>query len=410
LLPTSKREDRCFVSDQSSVEIRVVDPEEFVTFEVGHYAFGKTPSKPDPEQARERLRYMERTTCLAVFVDGKPQATASVLAMRENLRNRILPMAGIGGVASLPSGRRQGLVRQMLTYSFGLMRESGTPVSTLYPFRDSFYERLGYAEFAKNRFTTLKPEHLAPLLRVSLPGTVEQLPIEECFDEWWAFQERLIAERHGFSLFDRSRAVLERDRNAFWVALAREEGVVTGAMTFEITGYTKELRASSFQYMTAGARYQLLAWIARHVDQVSEAVLELGPEEYPELWYRDLVAQSSTVYTDSWPAPMGRVISVAEIEGMTIGSEAEIGVTLVDDLCPWNSGDWTLSGSGGQLAVRPGGNPACHLTIQGLSALVWSGMDPAIFEYRGWGDPDPAAQQTLRGLFPKIFPELNEKF
>ncbi len=398
------------MSDQSNVEIRVVDPEEFVTFDVSHYAFGKTPSKRDPEKTRERLKYMEHTTCLAVFVDGKPQATAAVHDMRENIRGKVLPMNGIGGVASLPSGRRQGLVRQMLTRSFELMRESGTPVSTLYPFRDSFYERLGYAEFAKNRFTTLKPEHLAPLLRISLPGAVEQLPIEECFDEWWAFCDRLITERHGFSMMDRSIAVQSRDRNDCWVALVREEGVVTGAMTFEITGYGKELKADTFYYTTPAARYQLLAWIARHVDQVSDAVLELGPEEYPELWYRDLVAQTSTVYTDSWPAPMGRVISVAELGGIAAGAEAEIAFTLVDDLCPWNSGVWTLSGAGGQLAVTPGGNPACHLTIQGLSSLVWSGMDPATFEFRGWGDPDPAAQQTLRDLFPKTFPELNEKF
>ncbi|MDQ3657111.1 MAG: sterol carrier protein domain-containing protein, partial [Chloroflexota bacterium] len=174
--------------------------------------------------------------------------------------------------------------------------------------------------------------------------------------------------------------------------------------------YTETLKADTFYYTTAAARYQLLAWIGRHVDQVSEAVIELGPEEYPELWYRDLVAQSSTVYKDAWPAPMGRVISVTGIDGIAAGAEAEIALTLVDDQCPCNNGVWTLSGGGGVLAVREGGDPACHLTIQGLSALVWSGIDPATFPFRGWGDPDPAAQGTLRALFPKVFPVLNEKF
>lgn len=398
------------MSDRSTVEIRVVEPEEFITLGVSDYAFGKTPSKPDLDKARERLKYFANSTGLAVVDGGKPQASCAVHAMSENVRGKVFPMAGIGGVGSMPAGRRQGHVRNMIVRSFELMHEKGEPVATLYPFRDSFYERLGYAEFAKNRFVTLKPEHLGPLARMSLPGSVEQLGIEECFDEWWAFAEKFQAHVHGFALFERAKAVEWRDKNESWVALVRENGEVTGAMTFEITGYTETLKADTFYATTAAARYQLLAWIGRHVDQVSEAVIELGPEEYPELWYRDLVAQSSTVYKDAWPAPMGRVISVTGISGIDAGAEADIAFTLVDDQCPWNNGVWTLWGEGGVLSVREGGDPACHLTIQGLSALVWSGMDPATFPFRSWGDPDPAAQVTLQSLFPKIFPVLHEKF
>ncbi len=398
------------MSDPTAIEIRVVPPEEFITLGVGHYAFGKTPSKPDLDKARERLKYFGSSAGLAVFDGGKPQASCAVHAMTENVRGKILPMGGIGGVGSLPAGRRQGHVRAMIVRSFELMHEKGEPVATLYPFRDSFYERLGYAEFAKNRFATLKPEHLAPLLRMSLPGSVEQLGVEDCFDEWWAFAETLQTRTHGFALSEKVRATEWRDNNESWVALVREDGEVTGAMTFEITGYTETLKADTFYVTTVAARYQLLAWIGRHVDQVSEAVIELGPQEFPELWYRDLAAQSSTEHKDAWPGPMGRVISVAGLDGIGAGADAEIAVTLVDDQCPWNNGVWTLAGEDGTLTVREGGDPACHLTIQGLSALVWTGMDPATFPFRGWGDPDPGAQVTLRALFPKAFPVLQEKF
>jgi hypothetical protein len=318
-------------------------------------------------------------------------------------------MGGLGGVASLPTGRRQGHVRNMLTYSFGLMREQGQVVSTLYPFRDSFYERLGYAEFPKNRFVTLKPDHLVPLTRAIRDNHVEQLGIEECFDEWWAFQLQFQARTHGFALAERVRIESARDANRFWVALVREGAEITGAMTFTITGYTEALVASTFYVTTSNARYQLLAWIGRHVDQVGEAVIELAPDEYPELWYRDLAAQTSTVYKDAWPGPMGRVIDVAGIGGIGAGG-GQVAVTLVDDQCPWNNGVWTLSGEAGKLSVMPGGDPACHLTVQGLSALVWCGMDPATFAWRGWGDPDAGTQTTLRTLFPRAFPLLNEKF
>ena len=214
---------------------------------------------------------------------------------------------------------------------------------------------------------------------------------------------------HGFALIERVKAEQSRDNNEFWVALVREEGAITGTMTFTVTGYTEALVADTFYVTTSNARYQLLAWVGRHVDQVSEAVIELAPDEYPELWYRDLAAQTSTVYKDAWPGPMGRVIDVTGLDGIGAG-DGRIAVTLVDDQCPWNNGVWTLSGEGGQLSVTPGGDPACHLTVQGLSALVWCGMDPATFHWRGWGDPDPLAQATLRTLFPQAFPLLNEKF
>lgn len=398
------------MTDRSQVDIRIVEPEEYITLGVNHYAFGKTPSKLDLEKARERLKYFGNTIGLGVFDGGKVQATCSVHVMTENVRGTILPMGGIGGVASLPAGRRQGHVRNMMVRAFDLMHEMNQPIATLYPFRDSFYERLGYAELAKNRFTTIKPEHLASLLRTPLPGTVEQLGSEACFDEWWAFAERLQTMTHGFALVEREKATEWRDNNESWVALVREDGQLTGAMTFTITGYTETLLADTFYATTAAARYQLLAWIGRHVDQVSEAVIELGPAEYPELWYRDLVAQSSTVHKEAWPAPMGRVIAVAGLDGIAAGADAEIAFRLVDDHCPWNNGIWTLTGENGVLSVREGGDPACHLTIQGLSALVWSGIDPATYPFRGWGDPDPAAQTTLQSLFPTAFPVLNEKF
>jgi hypothetical protein len=399
------------LTEQAPASIRVVDPEEFITLTVNTYAFGATPSKPDIEKRREGLKYATHTTALGVFEGTEALATCSLLSMTENIRGAVLGMGGLGGVASLPQGRRRGHVRNMLAYSFELMHERGMPVSALYPFRDSFYERLGYAQFPQNRFATIKPENLAPLLRESLPGEVTQQQIGACFDDWWAFQEQLRNERHGFSLMNRSRALQLRDEDKDWVTLVREEGVVTGAMTFRITGYTQDLVASSFQYTTQAARYQLLAWVARHVDQVKRAIIELGPAEYPETWYRDIYAESSTENADwGWPSPMGRIISLEALDGLPTTGTGQVSFTLVDDHCPWNAGDWTLTGEGGTLRITRGGSPTFHLTIQGLSALLWTGEDPASFPFRHWGDPDSTASAILKALFPAAHPEINEKF
>jgi hypothetical protein len=54
--------------------------------------------------------------------------------------------------------------------------------------------------------------------------------------------------------------------------------------------------------------------------------------------------------------------------------------------------------------------PRANLSIQGLSALVYNGADPAMFAVRGWGDVDSSAANTLRQMFPPAFPVLNEEF
>lgn len=392
-----------------NVEIRSVDHNEFVGFDVNHYAFGATPSARNPDDARKRIPYLADATAIAAFEGGQPQATAVVHSMTQHVRGRILPMGGIGGVASLPAGRRMGTVRKLMAYGFEVMRDHGEPVSALYPFRDSFYERLGYAGFPKPRYVKVVPEALGSLVRMPKPGDIEQLPMSEGFNAWRGFLETYQRNHHGFSLKALSNAVGDRDENAAWIASVCEHGEITGAMTFRITGYTGSLHAETFYYQTSAARYQLLDWIGRHVDQVKDAWIKLGPQEFPELWYGDLKAEIGTTFELAWPAPMGRIVSVAKLGGLEAG-DGRIAIDLFDELCPWNSTVWTLTGAGGALAVEPGGTPECRITIQALSALVFSGHDPADFLYRGWGEPDTESQETLRSLFPPAFPVLHEQF
>jgi hypothetical protein len=106
---------------------------------------------------------------------------------------------------------------------------------------------------------------------------------------------------------------------------------------------------------------------------------------------------------------MGRVIEVSALGGMTVG-DGTVCVSIVDDQCPWNAGDWTFTGEGGVLTVTRGGSPDGHLTSQGLASLLWNGTDPAILPYRGWGDPGEAAATALREMFPPVMPYLATQF
>jgi hypothetical protein len=180
-------------------------------------------------------------------------------------------------------------------------------------------------------------------------------------------------------------------------------------MTFRITGYGEQLVADAFYYDSPEARLLLLDWFARHVDQVNEIKVRVAVTEMPELWVPDLYAKVKN-HDVFFTAPMGRVMDVTALSGIGAGP-GEIAIEVLDAQCPWNAGVYTLaSDASGTLTVERGGVPATTITIQGLSALVFAGHDPAAFRLRGWGDPDAASQATLRSLFPPIAAYVHEDF
>lgn len=399
-------------SETGTIDIREVSGEELISIgeAVAGYAFEASPSAPDPDRARELLPYLANARGLAAFTHNQPQATLVSHAMTQNVRGKVLPMGGVASVASMPSGRRRGLVRHLFERLYGMYREADVPISLLYPFRDSFYERLGYASLPMPRYLTVNPEALASLVRLDKPGNCEMVGMKDGFDTWRAFLERYQHQTHGFALKHVTNARRVQDKNSWWVAFARDEaGEIAGAMTYKITGYTGKLSVGTFYTTSAAGRYQLLDWIGRHADQVKEAVIEVRPDDFPETWFRDLGMNVRTDVEESWPGPMSRVVDVAGLTGIGAGA-GEVTLEIHDALCPWNDGVFTFHGDGGMLAVTPGGDATARITIQGLSALVFCGSDPATFPFRGWGDPDAATAETLRELFPAAVPDVHEMF
>ncbi len=382
---------------------------------IADYAFGATPEKPDPardaKRAAELLKYGTASRFFVAFAGDQTQATTAIHKMTGNVRGKVLPMGGIGAVASLPAGRRQGHVRQLFIRAFEELRNDGYIISTPYPFRESFYERLGYATLAAPRYVIFNPSQLAPIVRAPKAGSVEQLPMSDAWETWRAFVEDYQHTAHGFALRDVSSDIQNRDDNSWWVAFARDEqGKIIGTMQFRITGYEKRLEAIPY-FTSPLSKYLLLDWIGRHVDQVSQASIRVAPSEYADLWTHDLKATTSTADETAWTGPQVRIISIEGLTGIGAG-DGEIPVQIIDDYAPWNTGVYTFTGRDGALTVTPDGDvaAAATLTIQGLASLVYSGHDPADFIYRGWGDVDEPARATLRSLFPAATPMLHEEF
>jgi predicted acetyltransferase len=395
---------------ESTIEIRRMPTEEMleVLFPLTQYAFHASPPFRDKEEWMETIRQREAVTYFALLEEGTAVATVAGTAMTQHVRGAIYDASGVWGVTTHPAARRKGYCRDLMSSLLAANREAGQSFSCLYPFRESFYERMGYVTFPVARTARLKASALAPLLDQDLDGDVELVLIGDGYDTYREYVHRLQQRIHGMGVFVHGDKARAQKYNRSWLALAHAGGALVGLLLYHLEGEEPTqltLRAHRFYYDTGRARYLLLQWLARHVDQASELEIWLAPYEHPETWLADI--QPST--KSQARAPMGRVVDVAGLDGMRAGP-GRFSARISDPLCPWNEGVWQFEAADGALQVVPAAGADCDLAIQGLSALVYGTHDPGDFQFRGWGNPPPAVQDTMRAVFPPRTPYLHEYF
>jgi predicted acetyltransferase len=395
--------------------IRQVATEEILEpfFSLTSYAFHPSPPFRDKDEWEAAIRGRKEVQYLALFEDETVVATVAGSAMTQHVRGKLYGASGIWGVVTDPASRRKGYCRRLMARLLAAQRDEGRTLSCLYPFRASFYERLGYATFPLPRKATFAPSALIPLIKQDLGGEVDRVLIGDGYDAYQEYTRRLQQRTHGMGVWVHGEKERLQKENRSWLALAKVEGEVVGLMVYELKGEAVTrftLRAQRFYYDTSQARYLLLQWIARHVDQASEVTVWLPPFEQPETWLADMRLSSESMVR----APMGRVVDVARLGGMEAGP-GRFSARIRDALCPWNEGSsdaraWQFETVEGRLEVSVASEADCELTIQALAALIYGTHDPGDFSFRGWGNPSPAVQATMRSMFPPRVPYLHEYF
>ncbi len=371
------------------------------------YAFSASPPLDLSNYDNQRPLY-ESVIKLGMFEDETAVATTIAIPMIQNIRGKIFPMGGVAGVTSDPMARRNGYVKQLMRRIFEEMKSAQLPVSALYPFRESFYERLGYSLFNHIKAVKFNASDMKPLLDKDFSGSVEFLNNKDGWDTGREFMKQYQANTHGMALFGDVALDYLYGKDDYWLAIARDDsGTIIGTMTYKITAFKGTFEIKYFFVENSQARYLLLQFIAKHIDQVVDVHFKhLPAQEFPETWFSDL---STKADPDIWLTPMGRVIDVAQLGGMSVG-QGEISIEVVDDFCEWNNRIFTFTSQDGKLIVSEGNSADCKLTIQALSALIYGTHNPNDFQWRGWGNLTQDHIHTLMTLFPRQSPYLFAAF
>jgi predicted acetyltransferase len=390
----------------TQVEIRRIDGAELL--EVSHllrdYSFWPSPPLPQLSDSAGIYTGLTDDIHLALYEDGKALACASFTPLNQHVRSEIVKSGGVWGVATHPAGRRQGYARQLLLALLDIMKQEGMAFSSLYPFRESFYDRLGYTNFPHALKVRFPVAVLTRLLKQDFGGKVELLPLAEGFAEWRAFLARQQVRLPGMVLFTETTANVKLKTEPLWLAIARVNGEVTGMMLYKLKGRSEGMSVSGFYYENSRGLYLLLEWIARHADQAEAVEIKLPAGELPETWVPDLYPQ-----VEWYSPPMGRVVDVSRLNGLQSGP-GRFSARIIDRQCPWNEGSYTFESVDGLLQVTPTSQAECELSIQALTGLLYGTHRPESFELRGWGNPDPAVQSTMSGMFPPQLPYMHETF
>lgn len=394
----------------TNTTIRLMPKEEMLEamYPLTNYAFQSSPPLPDKEEWMDSVRQREGVIYFALFEGDIAVATVASSAMTQQVRGTIYDAGGIWGVATHPAARRKGYCKRLMARLLAADREAGRSLSCLYPFRESFYERLGYVTFPLPRTAKFAPSALLPLLKKDLGSQVELVLIGDGYDTYRDYLYKLQQRVHGMGVFVHGQKAQAQKHNRSWLALAKAGGELIGVLLYELKGKDATqftLRAYRFYYDTSQAKYLLLQWLARHTDQATEVEIWLPPFEHPETWLSDMQA----VTESQKRAPMGRIVDLAGLDGMHTGP-GHFSARVSDPLCPWNEGVWQFETVEGKLQVSRSDRAECDLSIHALTALTYGTHDPDDFSIRGWGNVSPGVQAAMRAMFPPLAPHMHEYF
>lgn len=293
-----------------------------------------------------------------------------------DFQGTLLPMGGVGGVATFPTARRRGAIRRCMEKALADMLEKGYGFSCLYPFRTSYYRKFGFecgggvktwtipmedipASYYTGTMTQIFPgDDLSPLFTVFQKvmaktdfSVVRPYYSKELEEENFLNQKRYCylwkddaGEPQAFILFENREQYIDcriefgHDNGLYF---ANAEGFRT------LLSFVKEAFASNYK----GIRFMV---------QDPVDVQGLLPE----------TATSSCTY--SIPS-MVRIISLEKVlQACRCKGEGSLILQVEDGMLPENSGTWKLTFAPGKenTVTTTNEDADLSLSIAQLSALV----------------------------------------
>jgi predicted acetyltransferase len=398
-----------------SVEFRQLRPDE-LREAVYASALGFGGSTADVEIDRRIAGRVGPDFALAAFDGGVLAAQVVTLPLSVHWNGPAVSCGGVTSVNTLPTHRRRGYVRELLTRSLAHMHETGQPVSLLWASMAAIYQRFGYgvaftqchAHFDARRLAFV--EEITPAGQVRIAGAAEALPQLAAAYERFAALRTPMVQRDAI-VWERVRRQLERweqsARSPYLTAVYEEGNEILGYAIYGVTPQTgwhdpeERLTVYEFAWLSPAAHRALIQMFSAY-DRSESVQFILLPLDDP-LFYH--VQEPRDLHVRLSDGAMLRIVDVqAALEARGYDADGRVTFALTDDFCPWNSGAWTLDVDAGAARVRrAAAEPELWLTPRALAMLATGYQTATTLARLGLlSCAEPRALRTADNLFRTV--------
>jgi predicted acetyltransferase len=297
--------------------------------------------------------------------EGRPIAACQLHPLREWIAGEAIAVAGVGTVAISPVHRKHRIGAELVARALRHARERGDLASALYPFRASFYRKLGYGQAGAVLQYQVPPS--------ALPESAERNRVElldtdatsmEAFTLYnrWARAETGQLQR-GEPLWQRLLAPAERSLVGYRAADGQVTGYARVTYRTDLPIETRYLEVEELVWTTPESRRGLYGWLASLDDQWPQLLLRALPSHCFGDWIREprlphgaapswgLWAPAATLLM----GPMFRLLDVRnawEQRRIVTTKPLTMSVQVTDAQLPENQVCWRFALDAGRVVVE----------------------------------------------------------
>lgn len=348
---------------------------------------------------------------------GRLVGACQLLPLRQWIGGVSLPVMGLATVTVAPTHRRRGLAARLVASGLREALSAGHLATSLYPFRATFYQKLGYGlagEAHQYRVTPQQFPDAPERLRVRLAeGDADRAAVRDLYARWARTQSGQL-ERTDAAW----RRVLEGDARAVLLyesEAGEPEGYVVVRYRPDLPSTERFLDVAERVWLSGAARRGLYAWLGslgdqwrqvvyrahvaeRFADRIDEPRLPPGADTGWGLWF-----PSATLLR----GPMFRLLDLpgAFRARPAFGTETlRLRLRLRDEQIAENDGEWELALEGGRAELRRDGagtaDASVELSVETLSRVYVGALTPR----------EAVEQGSARLDRPEILPALDAAF
>lgn len=338
--------------------IRNLKDEERIPYQkLCRYAFGST------ENNYENMEYPKLDTPLKELYgafsnkDNELIAGSHCFEFDIKMRSKKFKVGGIAGVTTRPQHRNIGAIREIFQKLYDDMKVSNIPISILYPFKISYYEKLGYSIVDENILYQFKIEDIKINKKAKLKYRIQE--VEEITDDIKAVYKK-VCNKFDYIALRNDDLWSRKSKGNYKFVFYNENDI---AEAYIIFSYPKD--PDKWDYLRDQFRTLVIWEIMWYTTEAKEALFHF-------LWthrdQRKFVAASfpvNEIVTDYLHSPrmnmrtlrpnsMLRIIDlITVLETIDYPVESFSFVIRVrDEQCSWNNGLFKFASNDGKVNVK----------------------------------------------------------